>query len=381
MEVLTGFPNYPLGKLYAGYTMRLFKRESLGGIRVNRVPLFPSYNHSAFLRILNYLSFCLSAALIGPFLIREPDIVYVYNLPTLMVGAAVIRALYGSKVVLDIQDLWPESVSHSGMISNSFSIKILEKVSYLAYSAADRITVLSPGFKTELVSRGISAGDISVIYNWCSETAAHPTEASKDSLSVFGFGGHFNIVYTGTIGKMQGLDAVIEAASIVGEKNNRIHFWLVGGGVEVDRLKDLASRRNTTNVHFIPRVSSSEASAIMRKADTLLVHLKRDPLLEITIPSKIQSYMLAGKPLLAGVGGDAAELVKSARAGVTCVPGNPESIAEKALLIAQMDKKALVGMGENGRQYYLRNLSLQEGTRQYLDLFDEALGSTHKWNS
>ncbi len=164
VEILTGFPNYPGGKVYPGYRVRLYQGEEMDGIKVHRVFLYPSHDTSALRRILNYLTFALSTFLLGPWLIRKPDVVYVYNLITLGPAAFLIRFLFGAKVVIDVQDLWPESVANSSMLNNKAALGVLNRLCNRVYRGADQVTVLSPGFKKELIRRGVAGERIEVIY-------------------------------------------------------------------------------------------------------------------------------------------------------------------------------------------------------------------------
>ena len=175
VEVLTGFPNYPGGKVYPGYRIRPWVREQIDGIDMLRVALYPSHNNSGLHRALNYLSFALSAAVIGTALIRKPDVVYVYHPPiTVGFAATVIGFFRRTPFVYDIQDLWPDTVAASGMMSNPAALALLGKLCNFVYRRARHITVLSPGFKEQLVGRGVPPDKIDVIYNWCDEKALKP---------------------------------------------------------------------------------------------------------------------------------------------------------------------------------------------------------------
>jgi colanic acid biosynthesis glycosyl transferase WcaI len=369
VEVLTGFPNYPGGRIYPGYSIRFFQRETIGGIRVNRVPLYPSHNGSGLMRMLNYLSFCLSATLLGPFLIRRPDVIYVYNLPTLGFTAAVLRFLFGSKVVLDIQDLWPQSVIQSHMMNNRWVESILAKWTDVIYASSDHITVLSPGFRNDLIARGIPSDKISVIYNWCIEEQTDASEMSTGALNAIGADGTFSVVFAGTMGKMQALDAVLEAAGLIEKENVNIVFWFIGGGIEVENLKAVAASRGLSNVRFIPPMGANEIGTVLQKADALLVHLKKDPLFDITIPSKIQAYLHAGRPILAGVSGCAAQLVEDACAGIVCEPGDPHSIAAAVLKMNCLARSERANIGNNGSRYYAKELSRTMGVSKFEMVF------------
>jgi len=171
VEVLTGFPNYPGGKVYPGYRVRFYQRETMDGITVHRVPLYLSHDKSALHRILNYLSFSLSVFSFGTWRVKKPDVVYVYNLITLGFPAFFLRLLYGCKVVIDITDLWPESVASSRMLHNKTMLAALNGICNWVYRRADRLSVVTPGYINELMRRGVTPEKISLIFNWCDERA------------------------------------------------------------------------------------------------------------------------------------------------------------------------------------------------------------------
>jgi len=368
VEVLTGFPNYPGGKIYPGYRLRPWKREVMDGIPVIRTALYPSHDSSGLKRMLNYLSLSASSALFGARLVQKPDVVYVYNLITLGPTARLLRFFKGCKIVLDVQDLWPESVAGSGMMKNSFLLRAVTNWCRREYSAPDHLTVLSTGFKQHLVARGIPESKIDVIYNWCNEGhGAEPIPGREALIKQCGFSGRFNILFAGTMGKMQALDTVVEAARILSSQDSRVLFTLMGGGVEVERLKEAA--RGLPNVQFLPRCSPSQATAIMSLADVLLVHLKDDPLFSITIPSKTQAYLHAGKPILMGVRGDAADLVDRAKAGIVFEPENSGKLAEAALCLSRTPGDELQQMGRNGKAFYDEQLSFARGVDRFEELF------------
>lgn len=314
VEVLTGFPNYPGGKLYPGYRVRCFQEERIEGIRVVRVPLYPSHDRSGVRRIANYLSFGASAALLGPWLVNRPDVIYVYNLVTLSPAWRLLRQRFGCPVVLDVQDLWPESVTMSGMLRNRALNRLLKAGCSRAYRSADRIVAQSPGFSRHLKALGFPAEQMDLIYNWCEEGSVDLTsEEMRRIRTENGFANRFNVLFAGTMGKAQALDCVIDAARSIATQAPEVMFTLLGGGIEVERLKERAA--GLKNVQFLARCPAAQAARIAAASDALLVHLKRDPLFSITIPSKTQAYFHAGKPILMGVEGDAAYLVQEAKGG------------------------------------------------------------------
>lgn len=369
VEVLTGFPNYPDGRLYPGYRVLAWQREIMDGIPVHRVALYPSHDRSGFRRVLNYISFALSAAVIGPFLTRKPDVVYVYNLVTLAPASLVMWLLWQCPVVYDIQDLWPDSVTDSGMVSNPLLLGTLDRWCRTVYRSASHLVTQSPGMKAELVRRGVPEDRISAVYNWCDEDSMRSEGPDPSLTARLGLAGCFVVMFAGTMGLMQALDVVFEAAALVGRIEPRIRFVFVGGGVDRNRLGLIASEQGLQNVTFLERQPPEAMGKILASADIMLVHLKDTSLFRTTIPSKIQAYMAAAKPILCAVRGDAAELVRVAGAGIWAEPENPASIARGVLKLFSLSDPERKVMGVRGREYYTRMMSLDAGSRRFDELF------------
>lgn len=370
VEVVTGFPNYPGGKVYPGYRIRPIQREEIGGVRITRVPLYPSHDSSAIRRIANYVSFSASLLFYALFLARRADVVYAYHPPlTVGVAAGLLRMFRRMPVVYDIQDMWPDSLKASGMLGNEKILVVVEKVCQWVYRKVDRIVVLSPGFRSLLLSRGVDERKIEVIYNWCDESSIFDASAEVGRKNALPEG--FNILFAGTMGKGQGLSAVLDAAEIVRDAAPRIRFIFLGSGTECEPLKELARCRGLRNVLFLPRVPMAEVGPLLQAADALLVHLKDDALYRVTIPSKTQAYMAAGKPVLMAVSGDAAHLVEEARCGVTALSENPASIAEAAMALEKLPASDLAAMGRRGRDHYWQELSLSTGVARFKKIFSE----------
>jgi glycosyltransferase involved in cell wall biosynthesis len=370
VEVLTGFPNYPGGKLYPGYRVRLLQRETIGGISVIRVPLYPSHDTSSIKRVLNYASFALSAALLGPLLVKKADVVYVYHPPaTVALPAIMLKLLRRIPIVYDIQDMWPDTLAASGMLNNARVLKCVELWCRLTYKLANHIVVLSPGFKKMLHNRGVPEEKVTVIYNWCDETQITPMDRSEAAKSEPDMKGRFNVVFAGTMGKAQALDAVLDAAELVADKLSQVQFVFIGGGIDVERLKKHSEERRLANVIFLPRRPVSEIGTALCMADVLLVHLKDDALFEITLPSKTQAYLAVGRPILMAVRGDAAQLVDIAGAGIACAPEDAKSISAAVEMLAAMPQGQLDEMGRNGARFYQKELSLSAGARHFERLF------------
>lgn len=368
VEVVTGFPNYPGGKIYPGYKLKLFQREQIDGVKVTRVPLYPSHDQGAVGRVLNYFTFAASSLLYGLFGARRPDVIYAYHPPlTVGVSAALIRLFRRIPVVYDIQDMWPDTLRATGMFSNEKALSIVSWVCDWVYRRVDQLVVLSPGFKRLLIERGVPENKIEVIYNWCAEDALSATGgALPDTLSD---PQRFRILFAGNMGKAQALDSILQAAALLEERAASISFIFLGGGVEVQRLRDCAADMQLANVDFLPPVPMGEVGRYLNAADALLVHLRSDPLFSITIPSKTQAYMAVGKPILMAVDGDAADLVRESGCGWVAESENPQSIAEAALALHSASSQERVQMGENGRQFYRQRLALDVGVSRFGELF------------
>lgn len=367
IQVLTGFPNYPTGKIFPPYRLRLFQREDMEGIRVNRVFLYPSHDQSVARRIIHYLSFMISTLLLGPFLVKKADVVFVYNLVTLFPFAAFMKMAYGAKIVYDIQDIWPESITSSGMMKMQGSRGSFDRLCKWIYSRADAVTVLSAGFKKHLARCGVPSRKMDVVFNWCDESAfpsrAFPNENEKEEKKTLG------ILYAGTMGPAQDLESVIESAAICRERKLSVSFRLVGYGILFDKLRSLVRVKELDNCEVLPGRPMDEMGEEFSRADIFLVHLKDKPLFRITIPSKVQAYLYLGKPVLAAVTGDAAALIEEAGAGIACLPGHPSEIADTVEKFLRMPPEQIAVMGKNGRSFYEQRMSKARGVAAYDSLF------------
>ena len=373
VRVVTGFPNYPGGRLYPGYRLRWRRWEVRDGVAVLRVPLYPSHSRSAVGRIANYTSFALAASTIGLALAGPADVAYVYHPPaTVGLPGLVLKALRGLPMVYHIADMWPESVVHSGMAGHGLCRAALARMisSWCAvvYRASDAITVLSPGFRRMLAERGVPGEKISVIYNWADDV--FQPLARDDRLAVeLGLAGRFNVLYAGNLGAFQGLETVIRAAALLKEYP-QIQLVLAGTGQHELALRNLA-RQTAAPVLFLGARPYGEMPRINALADVLLVHLKDLPFFAHTIPSKTQVALASGRPVLMAVRGDAAELVARAGAGLLCEPENPQALAAAVLEFFRMPEEQREAMGRRGREFYLREMSLDLAGQRMEELFGQ----------
>jgi len=377
VQVLTGFPNYPTGRIYDGYKLTLVMREIIDGIEVIRVPLYPSHDSSGIKRAINYISFAIFAASIGIICTdRKFDIIHAYHPPaTIGLPALLLKWVKHAKLVYDVQDLWPDTLPATGMICNPVIIGALNKWCSLIYQISDMIIVLSPGFKRTLSSRCIPEEKIEVMYNWSAEedivySTSNSTDTSDNIRVDLELQGKFVVLYAGALGLAQGLESVLEAAELLQEETC-FHFLFMGDGLEKQRLESFVDRRKINNVSFLPRRQSRDMRAYYKNADALLVHLKDNPLFRITIPSKTQTCLAAGRPIIMAVNGDAADLVEASGAGIVCRSEDPVSIADAVRMIARTSEIERKILGKHGRQYYEKHLSLSVGVNKLISIFEK----------
>lgn len=369
VEVVTGFPNYPGGKVYKGYKIKPIQRECIDGVQITRLPLYPNHDQSAIKRVLNYVSFAASALVYGLFMAKRADVMYAYHPPlTVGVAASLIRWVHGTPLVYDIQDMWPDTLRATGMLNNTRALALVGRMCDWVYKRVDQLVVLSPGFKRLLLQRGVPERKIDVIYNWADESALMSPVGKVPA--AFPAADRFRVVFAGNMGKAQALDSVLDAAAILQARGSQASFVMLGGGVEVSRLKTRVQEMRLGNVVFLPPVPMSEVGTVLAVADVLLVHLRKDPLFEITIPSKTQAYMAVGKPLLMAVNGDAADLVRQAKCGLTAESENPQALADAVDALAAMPADELIMMGENASLYYREALGLQVGAAKFAAVFE-----------
>lgn len=368
VEVVTGFPNYPSGKVYPGYRIKWLQRETIDGVQITRLPLYPDHGQSAIKRVLNYASFGASALFYGLFIARRPAVIYAYHPPlTVGIAASLVRLFRRIPVVYDIQDMWPDTLRATGMVNNKRALHLVSLVCDWVYRRVDHIAVLSPGFKKLLIERGVSVSKVDVIYNWADEASLNTPSGQLPA--TFPDTNSFRIVFAGNMGKAQALDCVLDAAVLLQRHKSRACFVLIGGGLDVARLQARAQELALANVVFLPSVPMQQIGTVLSAADALLVHLRNDPLFKITIPSKTQAYMSVGKPLLMAVDGDAADLVRESGSGVVALSGDVEALARAADSLASMALEERVAMGDRAQQYYRKHLALNVGVEKFSAIF------------
>jgi glycosyltransferase involved in cell wall biosynthesis len=348
VTVVTCAPNHPSGRLYPGYRNRLWRSEELGGIRVIRLWTYLAANEGFVRRTLNYVSYLLAAVLATPFLPRA-DVV-VSTSPQFFCGLAgyAVSRLKRAPWVLEIRDLWPETILAVGAIRNRRLIRLLEGVEGWAYRKADRVVALTDAFRRHIEARGAEPARIRVIKNGVDLTRFHSPTKDPALLRELGLAGKFVAAYFGTHGMAHRLETVLEAARLL-KDDPRIVFLLVGDGAERARLVELRERMGLANVIMLGQQPKERMPALWGACDVSLVLLRKTPLFETVIPSKIFEAMAMERPIVLGVGGECRRLIEEAGCGQAIEPENAAELAEAVRRFADHPDLAR-RMGQRGRQ-------------------------------
>lgn len=367
VTVLTGIPNYPDGRVPDGYRPWQPRSEVQDGVDVQRAPLYPSHDGSAVRRMLNYTSWACTSTIWGFGAIRRADVALVYSSPgTAATAPALWRWLSRTPYVLLIQDLWPDSVTSSGLIRQGLVARLvhaaLDRFVSWTYRGAARIVVISPGMTEVLVARGVPRDKISLIYNWApDETPQHAAAGQAMARAELGIpAGAFVVTYAGNHGPAQGLDRVIQAAGHF-RPPSEVMVVLAGDGLETAALEDQARRTGCQNVRFVGRLSSAAMATLRAATDVQLVSLTGDELFAVTMPSKVQSILASAQPLIVMAPGDAADVAEISGAGWAVDPGDAAGLVAAIEAARRLPADDLASKARSGRRYYEDTMSKDMG--------------------
>ncbi|QEG42979.1 glycosyltransferase family 4 protein [Roseimaritima ulvae] len=381
VTVLTGFPNYPSGKIYPGYRLRLCHRETMNGLQIIRVPLFPDHSRNPIKRAFNYISFALACAFLGPWFVPKVDLIYVIHPPvTVGLPAWVLSKRLRVPFVYEIQDMWPETLKATGMVSNPRILAVVGRFAKWVYRRAAAIRVISPGFRQNLIGKGVPQEKVHVISNWVDTDCYRPVAPDAALAESKGLAGKFNVMFAGTLGLAQALETVVDAAALLqgsGDSQD-IQFVFVGDGAALEALQQRTTEKGLNNVRFLGRQPSGKMADFYALADVLLIHLADDPLFRITIPHKTFAYLASAKPILAAVEGDVADVVTAADAGVSCPPCNAEALADRVRELHQLPAETLAAMGQKGRKAAINRYSRQALVDEVSQMLIQLTGAEHR---
>ncbi len=373
VDVLTGKPNYPEGKIFEGYRIGGCLREQYCGANISRVPLIPRGKNSRIRLALNYLSFIASGLVCGPWMKRgkKYDVIFVYGLSPLMLAlpALFVGWLKKVPVVIWVQDLWPQSLSATGYVRNRFILWAVEQVVRFIYRHADLLLVQSRAFVEPV---RILASGTPIKYYPNSVDGSFAVPATGKTPDVPGLEGGFSVMFAGNIGAAQGVEVIVEAATLL--KNNKdIQFVVLGDGSCRQWMLQQVTDRNLTNLHLPGRFPVETMPGFMQKASALLVTLADREIFAATVPNKVQAYMAAGRPIIACLPGEGARLVVEAKAGVGVRAEDGKALAEAVLGLYRMSESERDQMGRNGRAYFHENFDHERLVDQLIDELREVV--------
>ena len=375
VRVLTGFPNSPEGRLYAGYRPALWRRERLRGVEVLRTFEFPYHGPLKLGRVLNYASFMVSAVAAGASL-PAVDVIYVYHPPlTTGLAARALSRLKRAPFVYDVQDIWPEGAVASGFLREGRLTRALSRVERLVYRGAGHLLTVSEGARANLVSKGVPVERVSVMPHWVDERAFGAGDAAgQEARRRLGWADDFVLLFAGNLGLVQGLDTAILAMERF-RLDEKVRLVLVGGGADRERLVALAeARRLGRRVQFVERLPQAEMPPLLAAADALLVHLKRSPFASLSLPTKTLAYLAAGRPIVMAVEGAAAELLEQTGAGVLARPEDPDDLAAAVRRLQALSGAERRALGARGQRYVRANLSRGHVLARYEALLERVAG-------
>lgn len=354
VSVLTGKPNYPKGEYYEGYQYGGVSKEDYYGAEVIRVPLRKRGAGGGKNLLLNYLSFVYNA---NKYILHnkmEFDAILVYEISpiTQAYPALYCKKKYGGKVLLWVQDLWPESVTAAGGVNNRIALGILDRMVKRIYSKCDVLLVQSDGFKESILSKGDFESKIIYAPNWAEDLYLEKKKINEESISAMMPDG-FRVMFAGNVGAAQDVDSIVKAANETRDIPE-IKWVIVGDGRARANVEDQAKQLGLSDtVVFLGRHPMEQMPTFFSYADVMVVSLKDEYIFSLTIPAKTQSYMASGKPIVSMLNGEGNRIVEEAKCGLTAQSGDYKTLAENVKKLYKANKEDLSQMGQYGLNYYL----------------------------
>ena len=351
VEVLTSVPNFPEGKVYKGYRNR-YSREKVAGIEVMRVPMYVAENKGLVKRTLSYLSFMLSSIAYCWRVTHRPDVV-VATSPQFFaaVGGYFVALLMRARFVLEVRDLWPESIVAVGATNRNGVIRLFEQIERFLYRHSDHIIVVTEAFKRFIVEKGIAPEKISVLKNGFDlRELEKPVEQEQVEAMrrEYGLEGKFVASYIGTIGMAHGVEVLLRAAQRCSDPD--VVFMVVGTGAQRTELEALQAKLQLPNFRLIDKQPKDRVPYLMALSDVSVVHLKDSPLFRTVIPSKIFEAMAMKRPIVLGVKGETQDIIEAAEAGIAVQPEDADALVEAVRRLRE-DASLYRSMAHNGHAY------------------------------
>lgn len=378
--VLTGKPNYPVGKIFAGYRQRGIQSEWYGeNIEVLRVPLRPRSDGRAKNLFFNYLSFVWSGLRYFPRLVRDRqfDVILVFAISPITAAIPAILLKWRKKAHLAIWvlDLWPESLAATGFLRNRVALKLVGWMVKGIYFFADTLLIPSQAFRLP-VARYAKEDKIVYYPNSVDRSMFEGEEATSlpDDLTSI-LEKYFCVVFAGNVGKAQAAETIVSACSRLKDLMG-CRLVVVGSGSMLEWMRSEKMAKGLENLVLAGRFPVNMMSQIYKRAAALLVSLKAEEIFFYTVPAKVQAYMAAGRPIIAALNGEGARIVNEAKAGLTCPAEDPESLAARIRELYAMSEESRNGMGAAGRAYFLKHYDMDNQARNLIEILEGRISKT-----
>ena len=370
VTVLTGVPNYPLGKVFEAYRLKPGAFAEYEGAQVVRVPMLPR-GTGALRLLLNYLSFVVGASLLGPWRLRDKpaDVIFVFEPSPVTVGlpAVLLARIKRAPVVFWALDLWPETLAALGVVRSPRVLGWVGQMVSFIYNRCTLVLGQSRGFLDSISRYCADKAKIHYFPSWAEDVFMNSNVQPAAEVPIKP--NDFTVVFAGNIGEAQDMPAVLDAAERL-KNSEHIRWIIVGDGRKSEWLQNEVARRGLGTKVLLPgRFPVDRMPSFYAHADALLVSLKRDPVFSMTIPGKVQSYLMAGIPLLGMLDGEGAAIIRDAQAGLTCDAGDSAGLAQAVLTMAAMTSGERNLMGLNGSQYAQQEF----GRPQLMERLEELL--------
>lgn len=366
VTVLTGYPQYPQGKIYDGYGFRKPYETTWNGAKIHRIKVRPR-GKTPFGLLLNCYTFVAEGKKWVKKCSEKYDAVYVFEVSPVTVGlpAVFYKEKFGTPIYFNVQDLWPENVQIVLGINFKPVINVINKIVDRIYGASDKILCSSRSFVENIANRGVSREKLVFWPQFCTDPqleGSRKPDCYKQE--------HFNIVFTGNIGQAQGLDLLIDAAAKLRE--TKVRWFLVGDGRAREHLEKRVIEEGLQDViTFVGKVSEEEANRYIHYADCAYLSFQKNKLFDMTLPAKLQSYMACGTPILAAAGGESARIVRETDCGIVTAQ-EPEALAEGVEKLLSCEEDELQKMRENARSVYGELFEMGKLISQLEDLMGKA---------
>ena len=371
VTVLTGKPNYPEGKIFDGYKAAGIQKDEYSGFDVIRIPLMQRGKNSGKGLALNYLSFIISGYLFAPYALRgrKFDVVFVYApSPLLQALPAIYMAwLKRAPLVLWVQDIWPDALVNTGFIKNDWILRIVGLGVRYIYRFSDAILIQSEAFRPSVEKWTSKRDNIWYFPNSAEDMTFELSTESQCSRVANAVAQGFSVVFAGNIGTAQSCETIIAAAKMLQGVEN-IKFYLIGNGSMADTIAKSIEAEGLDNVVMTGQVPAEAMSLIYASASVLLLTLRDESALSVTIPSKLQSYLAAGKPIIASCNGEPAKVVNNANGGIACPAGDANALAEAVLKLYKMPTEERARIGKNGQEYFETHYRLQNRVKELVSI-------------